>query len=98
VTRAAIQPAVSIRWSRTLDRLAAAQPANVANPNQVVVPQKGPVWFRKMDRNGDGDVSRAEYLGTRAEFAAIDTDHDGLISLEEAQTHDRSVRKDEIKK
>src|SRR5207245_2190078 len=45
---------------------------------------RGPVWFRKMDRNGDGDVSRKEFLGTDADFRRIDTDGDGLISVEEA--------------
>ena len=63
------------------------------NPNQAVpVPQKGPLWFRKMDRNGDGDVSRSEFLGTKAEFDAIDTDHDDLISLDEAEAYDKKMR------
>ena len=26
----------------------------------------GPSWFRKMDRNGDGDISHREFLGPRA--------------------------------
>jgi Ca2+-binding EF-hand superfamily protein len=56
-------------------------------------PGKGPEWFRKMDRNGDGDVSRSEWLGTREEFARIDADRDGLISPEEAEAYDRAVRK-----
>src|SRR5262249_52071221 len=42
-------------------------------------PRKGPVWFQKMDRNRDGDVSRREWLGTEEEFRKIDTDGDGLI-------------------
>jgi len=43
-----------------------------------------PLWFRKMDVNGDGDVSAREWLGSPEDFARIDTDGDGLISLEEA--------------
>ncbi len=56
-------------------------------------PARGPVWFRKMDRNGDGDVSRREFLGTDEEFRKIDTDGDGLISLEEAEKADALFRK-----
>jgi Ca2+-binding EF-hand superfamily protein len=47
-------------------------------------PAAGPSWFRRMDRNRDGDVSRREFLGTRAEFDRIDHDHDGLINADEA--------------
>jgi Ca2+-binding EF-hand superfamily protein len=43
-----------------------------------------PAWFRAMDRNGDGDISRREFPGTEAEFRQLDTDGDGLISLDEA--------------
>ena len=56
-------------------------------------PDRGPAWFRKMDRNGDGDVSRAEWLGDPAEFERIDADKDGLIGLEEAEAHDARSRK-----
>lgn len=45
-----------------------------------------------MDRNGDGDISRSEFLGTRAEFDTIDTDHDDLIGLAEAEAFDRKMR------
>jgi Ca2+-binding EF-hand superfamily protein len=52
----------------------------------------GPLWFRKMDRHGIGDVSFRNFLGTRADFDRIDTDGDGLISVEEAEAYDRKMR------
>ena len=55
-------------------------------------PARGPLWFRKMDLNGDGDVSPREFLGTQEEFRRIDTDGDGLISVEEAERYDASMR------
>ena len=47
-------------------------------------PTAGPMWFQKMDRNQDGDVSRREFLGTDADFRRIDVDGDGLIDAKEA--------------
>ncbi|MCE9562215.1 MAG: EF-hand domain-containing protein [Planctomycetes bacterium] len=100
VTKAAIMPSVSLRLTRTMERgYINQQQFNPGfNPNQVQVPQRGPTWFRKMDRNGDGDVSRSEFLGTKAEFEVIDTDKDGLISLEEAEVYDKRTRPPEEKK
>jgi len=54
----------------------------------VVSPGAVPMWFRKMDRNGDGDISPREWLGTEEEFRQIDTDGDGLISAEEAKAYE----------
>lgn len=43
-----------------------------------------PAWFRGMDRNVDGDISRREFIGNAAAFRKWDRDGDGLISTEEA--------------
>jgi Ca2+-binding EF-hand superfamily protein len=52
----------------------------------------GPLWFRKMDRNRDGDVSGREFLGSDEDFRRIDADADGLISVEEAERYDTRTR------
>lgn len=54
-----------------------------------------PLWFRKMDRNGDGDVSPKEWLGTEDEFREIDTDGDQLLSGEEARAFEARRRKEQ---
>ncbi len=82
-------------------------PANPPNPVRSVVvggggrpeprppqPSAGPVWFRKMDHNRDGDVSRREFLGAAEEFRKIDTDGDGLINAEEAGRADAAYRRE----
>jgi Ca2+-binding EF-hand superfamily protein len=46
--------------------------------------RRGSTWFERMDRNGDGDVSPREFLGSRAQFQRFDRDGDGLIDSREA--------------
>ncbi len=60
-----------------------AAPEMMAAPG-ARAPAAGPSWFRKMDRNRDGDISRREFLGPRADFDRLDRDHDGLIDAGEA--------------
>ncbi len=53
---------------------------------EVAPAQSGPAWFRRMDRNRDGDVSAREFRGPRAQFDRLDRDKDGLIDPAEATT------------
>jgi len=42
--------------------------------------------FQVYDLNGDGFITREEWLGTDAVFDAMDADHDGRISLAELRS------------
>lgn len=46
---------------------------------------RGPQWFRRMDRNRDGDVSRNEFVGPLELFDAWDGDGDGILTVTEAE-------------
>lgn len=70
---------------------------NNFNPVPVPVTNKGPLWFRKMDRNGDGDLSPREFIGTPEDFKRIDTDGDGLIDAKEAEQAGELLKKSEKK-
>lgn len=50
--------------------------------------EKGPDWFTRMDRNGDGDVTLREFLGSEEQFKQIDGNGDGFIELKEALAAD----------
>ena len=52
--------------------------------DKTTVSKPGPLWFRKMDRNGDGDLSPREFLGPIKDFKKFDSDKDGLIDAAEA--------------
>jgi len=49
-------------------------------------PPRGPKWFVHMDKNGDGDVTLREFLGTKAQFEKLDANSDGFIERKEAET------------
>jgi Ca2+-binding EF-hand superfamily protein len=46
---------------------------------------QGPDWFVRMDRNGDGDVTLKEFLGTEEQFRKLDRNGDGFIDRTEAE-------------
>ncbi len=45
----------------------------------------GPLWFRKMDRNNDGDLTPQEFIGSPETFEKLDANGDGLIDVDEAE-------------
>lgn len=53
-------------------------------------PQRGPEWFRALDRNGD--VSRKAFVGTQAQFNKNEANGDGLISADEAEAGDKQFK------
>lgn len=57
----------------------------VQGPTFVERPSVGPIWFQRMDRNQDSDLTWDEFLGPREAFHALDTDRDGLIDFKEAE-------------
>jgi Ca2+-binding EF-hand superfamily protein len=61
-----------------------------ANPQGMLVTPRlrsqntGPIWYRRMDRNLDGDITWREFLGSREQFSKLDQNTDELIDLNEA--------------
>jgi hypothetical protein len=45
----------------------------------------GPEWFRRMDRNQDGELTWREFLGPRSAFEQLDRDDSGWIDAPEAE-------------
>ena len=58
-------------------------------PAALLAPPSGPIWFQKMDRNGDGDLTWDEFLGPRDVFHQLDQDQDHLIDKTEASNADK---------
>ena len=60
-------------------------PMAAARPLPVVRERlEGPGWFRRMDRNRDGDLQWREFHGPREAFDRLDTDGDGMVDADEA--------------
>jgi Ca2+-binding EF-hand superfamily protein len=75
---------LSIRIIRGLPQMGQAQYARPpAAPN--VPAAEVPRWFVRMDANGDGAISRREFLGTSEQFEELDLDDDDFVESDEAQ-------------
>jgi Ca2+-binding EF-hand superfamily protein len=58
---------------------------SIDTPAALLKPPSGPIWFQRMDRNGDGDLTWDEFLGPRDVFHELDRDGDDLIDQSEAE-------------
>lgn len=47
-----------------------------------------PKWFKAMDANQDGEISRREFLGTPQQFTHLDANRDGLLQASEVASAD----------
>jgi Ca2+-binding EF-hand superfamily protein len=74
------------RDSTNAPAVAASARAKAARVKPVEAAGGGPEWFTKMDRNGDSQISPAEFLGSQAQFDKLDSNHDGLLEAAEATT------------
>ena len=66
-----------------------SSPIAAAERSRSIDLAEAPSWFVNMDRNGDGDLTRKEFLGNSDRFQLLDQDGDKLISAKEAQDFSR---------
>lgn len=64
------------------DQDQAPQPAQIYQEGYAagITNANAPAWFTGMDFNGDGDISRREFLGTPSQFDELDIDDDGFLT------------------
>lgn len=70
-----------------LGAVSAGHPLNILSEAH-----EGPNWFLKMDRNRDGDLEPAEFIGSQSIFGFLDVDGDGFVDASEAENRNRSNR------
>jgi Ca2+-binding EF-hand superfamily protein len=70
----------------TLRAVSARRPRSSRMKEPEQPPSEGPVWFQKMDRDHDGEVSLREFLGPLSVFRRLDTNGDGRLDVHEAQS------------
>ena len=69
-----------VRGNSQQDDQLFSAPAIVATP----VDKSLVRWFRGMDANSDGEISRREFFGNSDQFQRLDTNGDGYIQRAEA--------------
>jgi Ca2+-binding EF-hand superfamily protein len=82
LTRAEIPPLVTLSIDRG-DRNAGETP-RISRLSVPARTSERPVWFTGMDRNGDGDIGRGEFLGTPEQFERLDVNSDSFVDASEA--------------
>jgi Ca2+-binding EF-hand superfamily protein len=86
---------VSVGPSQRRIRIPAGRPTRTLTARRLTA---APLWFQKMDRNQDGDISPREFVAGDEAFRRLDSDGDGLISREEAQQFEERLQKEKAKK
>ena len=86
----AINPSQMPRYFKIEIQRGGPTPFNSMNRPKTETPQpilqgySGPIWFQRMDRNGDSDLVWDEFLGPREVFDRLDIDEDRLLDSAEA--------------
>lgn len=87
---------ITFTQPQILETLPAPNQPGMMQQRQGVVSREnsGPVWFRRMDDNLDGEVSWREFLGPRNRFDELDLNQDMFLDLSEANEAE-SMRADD---